>query len=241
MPRTNSVLRQTLFAIVLASLTVCPLALAAGVTTAHSELLLQATIDFDPNVTPFATEAPPDSVLAEELLLPEIFVEGTVLVVDGVPYPVGDGFYDAEGIPLGQRVTDSTGLYGYAVIETMPSHVLIWYLDGNLKERYLVTTADDPLLHGELGFFKMIEKLQAAENRYAASFGSGVAGVVTATILQLAVCPGTAGTTCATGAATLAIGGGLAFIGTAGLMAFDLVPALNNVERAFGTLDTNRP
>lgn len=84
----------------LVSLIGSPLTLTAGVAAVSSEPLAVATIQFEPSVVPFVKEKPPDEILQEELVLPEAFVQGNVLVINGKPYPIGDAFYDAEGIPL---------------------------------------------------------------------------------------------------------------------------------------------
>lgn len=217
-----------------------PLTLAAGAGPLAPQPLAQP-FGFTPSIEPLATEEAPDDLLEDELVLPDAFVEGNVLVIDGRPYPIGDSFSDAEGITLGPAKTDMTGLYGYARIEDVPDHILIWYLDGTGKRQYLVIREDDALMQGPLGFDQMIENLQQAENRLVASVGTGVGGLLTAAVLQLAVCPGTVGVTCATAAATIMIGGGIALIGALGLVAFDLIPALNNVSKAFSTVDSNRP
>ena len=224
----------------LASILAGPLTLAAGAGPLAPPPLAQP-FGFTPSIEALATEKAPDDLLEDELVLPDAFVEGNILVIDGRPYPIGDGFYDAEGIPLGPAKTDMTGLYGYARIENVPDHILIWYLDGTGRRQYLVTREDDALMQGPLGFDRMIENLQNAQNRLVAGAGTGIGGLLTAAILQLAVCPGTAGATCATAAATLLIGGGIALVGALGLIAFDLIPALNNVSKAFSTFDSNRP
>lgn len=218
----------------------CPLTFAVAVGPVGSAPQAQP-IQFTPDIDQFEIEDEPGEILENELVLPDAFIEGNILVIDGKPYPIGDSFYDADGIPLGPAKTDKTGLYGYARIESLPDHVLIWYLDGTGKIRYLITREDDELLAGPLGFDQMIDNLQKSEERLMATGGTGIAGVMTAAVLQLAVCPATVGATCATGAATVFIGGGIALLGALGLVAFDLVPALNNVSRAFSTIDSNRP
>lgn len=240
MPRFKIAFKRIIVGIGLAAVFACPLTFAAGVSSVSSQPLAQPIVH-TPDIEPLQIEEEPGDILEDELVLPDAFVEGNILVIDGKPYPIGDSFYDADGIPLGPRVTDRAGLYGYAPIQSLPDHVLIWYLDGSLRKRYLIVAADDPLLQGPTGFIKMVENVQHAEDRLVASLGTGSGGVVTAVILQLAVCPATAGTSCATAVATLAIGGGLALIGAVGLIAFDLIPALNNVMRAFETVDINRP
>ena len=60
-------------------------------------------------------------------------------------------------------------------------------------------------------------------------------------MLQLAVCPSTVGATCVTGVVTLIVAAiGATFVSAARLL-FEIVPAMNNVESAFATLDQNRP
>ena len=240
MPQFTIALKRTVVGIGLAAVLACPLTFAASVSSVSSQPLAQPIVH-TPDIDPLEIEDEPGDILEDDLVLPDAFVEGDILVVDGKPYPIGDSFYNADGIPLGPHVADRAGLYGYAPIQSLPDHVLIWYLDGSLRKRYLIVTADDPLLQGPTGFNKMIENVQKAEDRLTASLGTGSAGVITAVILQLAVCPATAGTSCATAVATLAIGGGLALLGAIGLIAFDLIPALNNVERAFETVEINRP
>ena len=240
MPHFKIDLKRIIVGIGLAAVLACPLTFAAGVSSVSSQPLAQPIVH-TPDIEPLQIEEEPGDILEDELVLPDAFVEGNILVIDGKPFPIGDSFYDAEGIPLGPAKTDTTGLYGYARIESVPDHVLIWYLDGTGRKRYMVVQEDDELMQGPLGFDQMIENLQDAENRLVASGGSGLGGVLTAVLLQLAVCPGTAGTTCATAAATFLIGGGIALLGAVGLIAFDLIPNLNNVRDAFSTIDTNRP
>lgn len=224
----------------LAAVIACPLTFAASVSSVSSQSLAQP-IQHTPDIDPLEIEDEPGNILEDELVLPDAFVEGNIMVIDGKPYPIGDSFYDADGIPLGPAKTDKSGLHGYARIQSLPDHVLIWYLDGTGNKRYLITREDDDLMKGPLGFDQMIDNLQKAEERLMATGGTGLVGVITAVVLQLAVCPGTAGTTCVTGAITAFIGGGIALLGALGLVIFDLVPALNNVSSAFSTIDSNRP
>lgn len=240
MSRFRINLKRFVVGVGLVTVLACPLTISVGVRPVSSQPLVQP-IQHTPDIDPLEIEDEPGEILEDDFVLPDAFVEGNILVLDGKPFPIGDSFYDAEGIPLGPAKTDSTGLYGYARIESVPDHVLIWYLDGTGRKRYMVVREDDELMQGPLGFDQMIDNLQKAENRLLASAGSGFGGVLTAVLLQLAVCPGTGGTTCATAAATFMIGGGIALLGAIGLIAFDLIPNLNNVKEAFSTIDTNRP
>lgn len=215
--------------------------MGALVAPVSSAPLRQGPIQFTQNVVPLVTEQSPEDFLLGELVPPLAFVEGNVLIIDGKPYPIGDAFYDAEGIPLGTTKTDRTGFYGYEVIENLPSHVLVWYLDGTGRKRYLVTTADDPLLAGPLGFDQTINNLRTAEDGLTATAKAGSGALATAVVLQFAVCPHTSGATCVTGVVTLLVGAVGATVWAAAQLAFDLVPAMNNVERAFATVDQNRP
>ena len=174
-------------------------------------------------------------------MLPEAFIEGNVHIINGKPYPIGDAFYDAEGIPLGVRVTDRYGLFGYAPIASLPDYVLIWYLDGTGRKQYLVTKADDPLIAGPTGFDQTIQDLQEAEDRFARTIGYGVTGITTAVLIQLAACIPSAGFSCASAAITGIVGAAGTTVTALALIIFDLVPAMNNVKRGFTTLDTNRP
>ena len=128
-------------------------------------------------------------------------------------------------------------MYGYATIEGLPGYVLLWYIDGTGTKQYLVTTDDDPGLTGPLGFDQLVTDLKEAQDRFLKAVGGGVGAASTALLIQFAVCPGTVGVTCGTAvitAAVLAIGGGITAIG---LVAFDLIPAFNNVARGFRNID----
>ena len=241
MARPRTILKRAALCLMLISMVSCPLTIAVSGMPHYSRPALQATIDFEPDVVPLETEPPPDELLPGELVLPEAFVEGNVLVINGKPFPIGDAFYDAEGIPLGTKKTDHTGLYGYALIENMPGYVLIWYLDGTGRKRYMVTAADDPLLSGPLGFDQTIEDLAEAEKDLMTAAGRGAVALTTAAVIQLAVCPHTKGLTCASGVITLAIAAIGATLTSAFLMITDLVPAMNNVESAFSTIDQKSP
>ncbi len=224
----------------LASIVACPLTLAAGAGPL-APLPLAQPFGFTPSIEAFATEKAPDDLLEDELVLPDAFVEGNILVIDGRPYPVGDGFYDADGIPLGPSVTDKTGLYGYAPIQTLPGYVLMWYLDGTGRKKYMVTTADDELLTGPTGFDTMIDNLRKAEERLERSVGGGATGLGILVVSQLAGCLPSGGVLCASAVVTGLVGAIGGTIATIGIVAFDLIPAMNNVERAFTTVDVNRP
>ena len=241
MTHVNPTIRQAVLGILLVSLFGCPLTLAIGVTSVSSEPLVQVTIAFEPSVEPLATEPPPSAILEDELVLPEAFVEGNVLIINGKPYPIGNAFYGGEEIPIGASVTDWTGYYGYAPIEGVENHVLLWYLDGSLRKRYIVTTADDPALIGLAGFDQMIKNLQDAETRMAVAVGAEYSGVLTLVILQALGCVPSAGLGCVTAAAT-AVAGSIGAAITAGVLLFaDLLPAIRNVEAAFSSLDAIRP
>ncbi|GMR10072.1 MAG: hypothetical protein BMS9Abin28_0893 [Anaerolineae bacterium] len=241
MTNYKSILQKALIALSLVGLLAFPFSVGPYQWGMALNMVAQAQVEFTPDIDALEMAATPEPLLQEKLELPEAFVEGNVLVIDGNPYPIGDGFYDAEGIPLGPSVTDKTGLYGYAPIQTLPDHVLIWYLDGTGKKQYLVTTADDELLTGSTGFDQMIKNLRDAEDRLITTAGGGAAALVTAAVLQLAVCPSTVGATCVTGVVTLIVAAIGATFASAARLLFDIVPAMNNVESAFATLDQNRP
>jgi hypothetical protein len=225
----------------LASIVAGPLTLAAGAGPLAPAPLAQQ-FGHTPSIEPFITEEAPDDLLENELVLPDAFVEGNILVIDGSrPYPVGDGFYDADGIPLGPSVTDKSGLYGYAPIQTLPGYVLMWYLDGTGRKKYMVTTADDELLTGPTGFDTMIDNLRKAEERLERSVGGGVTALGILVVSQLAGCLPSGGVLCASAVVTGLVGAIGGTIATIGIVAFDLIPAMNNVERAFTTVDVNRP
>ena len=220
----------------LASIVVCPLTLAAGAGPLAPKPIAQP-FGHTPSIEPFATEKAPDELLEDELVLPDIFVEGNILVVNGKPYPIGDAFTDGGEIRTGPRKTDRTGGYGYATIEGLPGYVLLWYIDGTGRKQYLVTTDDDPGLTGPLGFDQLVTDFKQAQDRFLTSVGGGVGAASTAILIQFAVCLGTVGVTCGTAvitAAVLAVGGGITAIG---LVAFDLIPAFNNVARGFRNID----
>lgn len=225
----------------LAALIGCPLSLVAGVTSAQSGPIAQVTIDFEPSIEPYSTERPPGDILGDSASLPAAAIEGDVLLFDGKQYPIGDEFYDAEGIPLGARNTDHTGLYGYASIAGLPSHVLIWYLEGTGRKRYLVTMADNPLMSGSLGFHQQIEDLNDAEDKLMTTAKTGSGALATAILLQLAVCPESTGASCVTAVATLLVGAVGATLWGGAQLVFELIPAMNNVERAFSEIDQSTP
>lgn len=237
----RSVLQNAIIALSLVGLFALPLSVGSQQWGIALSIVAQAQIEFTPDIEALEKGPTPEPLLQEELELPEAFVEGNVLVIDGKPYPIGDGFYDAEGIPLGPSVTDKTGLYGYAPIQTLPDHVLIWYLDGTGRKQYLVTRADDELLTGPTGFDQMIKNIREAEDRLLATAGRGAAALATALVLQLAVCPSTVGASCVTAVVTLLVGAIGATLWSAAQLVFDTVPAMNNVESAFAIIDQNRP
>ena len=217
-----------------------PLTLAAWAGPL-APLPLAQPFGFTPSIEPFATEEAPDDLLENELELPDIFVEGNVLIYDGKPYPIGDAFTDGEEIPTGPEITDRTGLYGYAAIEGLPGHVLLWYLDGRGKRQYLITTDDDERLTGPLGFDKMVTRLKEAQDRLATAVGGGAGFALTAIAIQVAACGPTAGVGCATAVATAVVAAIGATITSVGLIIFDLVPAFNNVAKAFRGVDASAP
>ena len=237
----RSVLQKAIIALSLVGLFALPLSVGSQQWGIALSIVAQAQIEFTPDIEALEKGPTPEPLLQEELELPEAFVEGNVLVIDGKPYPIGDGFYDAEGIPLGAQKTDRTGFYGYAAIRNLPDHVLLWYLDGFGRKRYLVTTADDPLLTGPLGFDQQIDNLQQAEDRLLDTAKGGAGAFALALVLQLAVCPSTVGASCVTAVVTLFVGAIGATLWSAAQLVFDIVPAMNNVERAFATVDQNRP
>ena len=69
------------------SIVAAPLTLAAGASSLAPQLLSQP-FGHTPSIVPLASEEAPDDLLEDELELPDIFVEGNVLVVDGKPYPI---------------------------------------------------------------------------------------------------------------------------------------------------------
>lgn len=217
-----------------------PLTLAAGAGPLAPQPLAQP-FGFTPSIEPLATEEAPDDLLEDELMLPDAFVEGNVLVVDGKPYPVGDAFTNGSEIRTGPRKTDRTGMYGYAAIEGLPGYVLLWFMDGTGRKQYLVTTVDDPGLTGPLGFDQLVTDLKQAQDRYIAAVGGGIGAASTAIIIQFALCPETVGVTCATAVITLAVAGIGGAITATGLVVFDLIPAFNNVARGFRNIDANAP
>jgi hypothetical protein len=241
MTPSSSKARRILLATCFFTLMVMPLSWVSGAALSEPEQRILAQIDFTPNILTLEAEATPEPILEDELVLPEVFIEGNVLVIDGKPFPIGDAFYDAAGIPMGATVTDRTGLYGYALIENMPSHVLTWYLDGRGRKTYLVTTADDPLMKGTTGFETQIENLQKSEDRMLLALGTEYTGVLTLVLLQAAGCAPTGGITCATAVVSAAVGviGGMITGGA--LLIFDLLPAITDVDRAFSTIDSNNP
>lgn len=224
----------------LASIVAAPLTLAAGASSLAPQPLAQP-FAHTPSIVPLASEEAPDDFLEDKLELPDIFVEGNVLVVDGKPYPIGDAFTDGEEIRTGPRKTDRTGMYGYATIEGLPGYVLLWYMDGTGRKQYLVTTDDDPGLTGPLGFDQLVTDLKEAQDRFLKAVGGGAGAAAAATLIQFGLCPGTVGVTCGTAVITLAvaaIGGGITAVG---LVAFDLIPAFNNVARGFRNIDASEP
>ena len=233
-------LKRIAVGIGLVAILACPLTFAVAVGPVSSAPLAQPIV-FTPDIDQFEIEDEPGAVLEDELVLPDAFVEGNILVIDGRPYPIGDSFYDADGIPLGPSVTDKTGLYGYAPIQTLPGHVLMWYLDGTFRKRYMVISADDELLTGPTGFDKMIDNLREAEERLETTVGAGGSGLAILVVSQLAGCIPSGGVLCASAVITGLVGAIGGTIATVGVIAFDLIPAMNNVERAFTTVDVNRP
>ncbi len=224
----------------LASIMASPLTLAAGAGPL-APLPLAQPFGFTPSIEALATEKAPDDILKDELELPDIFVEGNVLVYNGKPYPIGDAFTDGEEIPTGPEITDRTGLYGYAAIEGVPGYVLLWYIDGNGKKQYLVTTDDDERLTGPLGFDKMVRNLKEAQDRFVTAVGGGAGFALTAIAIQLAACGPTAGVGCATAVVTAIVAAIGATITALGLIIFDLIPAFNNVAKAFRGVDASAP
>lgn len=105
----------------------------------------------------------------------------------------------------------------------------------------MITKADDPLLAGPTGFHQTIKDLEDAQDRFTRTMGFGTGAIATAVFVQLALCGETVGITCASAVITGLVGAAGATLTGAGLIAFDLIPAFNNVKRAFTTLDSNRP
>jgi len=240
MPHFKLILKRSIVVIGLAAVLVCPLTFAAGVSSVSSQPIAQPIVH-TPDIDPLEIESEPEEILENDLELPEIFVEGNILVYDGKPYPIGDAFIDGKAIPTGPEITDRTGQYGYAAIEGLPGHVLLWYLDGSGKKQYLITTDDDPRLTGPLGFDAMVNNLKEAQDRFFAAVGGGAGIALTAIGIQVAACGGTVGATCVTAVVTAVVAAGAATITSVALIIFDLIPAFNNVARAFRGVDASAP
>jgi hypothetical protein len=189
-----------------------------------------------PIPTPLPTVGPAGSL---------IYIEGNSLIVGSETYPIGDEFLDAGELPIGASTESHLGDFGYADINNIEDHKLVWITDSEGVKHYIIVDVTDHLFIGhegvEDGFIHYLDNLIDAENKIIWAMGGAIGGLVGATVLQFLACVPTAGATCLTAIATV-IGGGIAGLLTLGYQTvFKYIPAMNNLRDRFDAINTLRP